>query len=129
MYKRQTLDSTLGHLSYAINFTTGSVPKAPVYSGSNSYPSATGSPRRNPKQFYTGHVGKMAQYASGGNAIGGKTLVGELGPEQWISRDGKHHKFVGLHGMEVIDTKPCLLYTSNLFSRMRRPVLMSWSRV
>ena len=56
-----TLDSTLGHLSYAINFTTGSVPKAPVYSGSNSYPSATGSPRRNPKQFYTGHVGKMAQ--------------------------------------------------------------------
>lgn len=101
-----TLDSTLGHLSYAINFTTGSVPKAPVYSGSNSYPSATGSPRRNPKQFYTGHVGKMTQYASGGNAIGGKTLVGELGPEQWISRDGKHHKFVGLHGMEVIDTKP-----------------------
>lgn len=101
-----TLDSTLGHLSYAINFTTGSVPKAPVYSGSNSYPSATGSPRRNPKQFYTGHVGKMAQYASGGNAIGGKTLVGELGPEQWISRDGKHSKFVGLHGMEVINTKP-----------------------
>ena len=100
------LDSTLGHLSYAINFTTGSVPSAPVYSGSNSYPSATGSPRRNPKQFYTGHVGKMTQYASGGNAIGGKTLVGELGPEQWISRDGKHHKFVGLHGMEVIDTKP-----------------------
>lgn len=101
-----TLDSTLGHLSYAINFTTGSVPKAPVYSGSNSYPSATGSPRRNPKQFYTGHVGKMTQYASGGNAIGGKTLVGELGPEQWISRDGKHSKFVGLHGMEVINTKP-----------------------
>lgn len=100
------LDSTLGHLSYAINFTTGSVPNAPVYSGSNSYPSATGSPRRNPKQFYTGHVGKMTQYASGGNAVGGKTLVGELGPEQWISRDGKHHKFVGLHGMEVIDTKP-----------------------
>ena len=101
-----TLDSTLGHLSYAINFTTGSVPKAPVYSGSNSYPSATGSPRRNPKQFYTGHVGKMTQYASGGNAVGGKTLVGELGPEQWISRDGKHSKFVGLHGMEVINTKP-----------------------
>lgn len=100
------VDSTLGHLSYAINFTKGSVPSAPVYSGSNSYPSATGSPRRNPKQFYTGHVGKMTQYASGGNAIGGKTLVGELGPEQWISRDGKHHKFVGLHGMEVIDTKP-----------------------
>ena len=57
-------------------------------------------------QDFTGHVGKMTQYASGGNAVGGKTLVGELGPEQWISRDGKHSKFVGLHGMEVIDTKP-----------------------
>ena len=60
----------------------------------------------NKKQDFTGHVGKMTQYASGGNAVGGKTLVGELGPEQWISRDGKHSKFVGLHGMEVIDTKP-----------------------
>lgn len=57
-------------------------------------------------QDFTGHVGKMTQYASGGNAVGGKTLVGELGPEQWISRDGKHSKFVGLHGMEVINTKP-----------------------
>lgn len=60
----------------------------------------------NKKQGFTGHVGKMTQYASGGNAVGGKTLVGELGPEQWISRDGKHSKFVGLHGMEVINTKP-----------------------
>lgn len=60
----------------------------------------------NKKQDFTGHVGKMTQYASGGNAVGGKTLVGELGPEQWISRDGKRSKFVGLHGMEVIDTKP-----------------------
>lgn len=60
----------------------------------------------NKKQDFTGHVGKMTQYASGGNAVGGKTLVGELGPEQWISRDGKHSKFVGLHGMEVINTKP-----------------------
>lgn len=60
----------------------------------------------NKKQDFTGHVGKMTQYASGGNAVGGKTLVGELGPEQWISRDGEHSKFVGLHGMEVINTKP-----------------------
>lgn len=60
----------------------------------------------NKKQDFTGHVGKMTQYASGGNAVGGKTLVGELGPEQWISRDGKRSKFVGLHGMEVINTKP-----------------------
>lgn len=60
----------------------------------------------NKKQGFTGHVGKMTQYASGGNAVGGKTLVGELGPEQWISRDGKHSKFVGLRGMEVINTKP-----------------------
>lgn len=60
----------------------------------------------NKKQDFTGHVGKMTQYASGGNAVGGKTLVGELGPEQWISRDGKHSKFVGLRGMEVINTKP-----------------------
>lgn len=60
----------------------------------------------NKKQDFAGHVGKMTQYASGGNAVGGKTLVGELGPEQWISRDGKRSKFVGLHGMEVIDTKP-----------------------
>lgn len=62
--------------------------------------------RRTGNQGYSGRVGKMTQYASGGNAVGGKTLVGELGPEQWISRDGKHSKFVGLHGMEVIDTKP-----------------------
>lgn len=60
----------------------------------------------NKTQDFAGHVGKMTQYASGGNAVGGKTLVGELGPEQWISRDGKRSKFVGLHGMEVIDTKP-----------------------
>ena len=60
----------------------------------------------NKKQDFAGHVGEMTQYASGGNAVGGKTLVGELGPEQWISRDGKRSKFVGLHGMEVIDTKP-----------------------
>lgn len=60
----------------------------------------------NKGQDFAGHVGKMTQYASGGNAVGGKTLVGELGPEQWISRDGKRSKFVGLHGMEVIDTKP-----------------------
>ena len=59
----------------------------------------------NKKQGFTGHVGKMTQYASGGQSVGGKTLVGELGPEQWISRDGKHSKIVGKHGMEVIDTK------------------------
>lgn len=59
----------------------------------------------NKTQDFAGHVGKMTQYASGGQSVGGKTLVGELGPEQWISRDGKHSKIVGKHGMEVIDTK------------------------
>lgn len=54
---------------------------------------------------YTGFTGTMTGMASGGQSVGGKTLVGELGPEQWISRDGKHSKIVGKHGMEVIDTK------------------------
>lgn len=54
---------------------------------------------------YTGFTGTMTGMASGGKSVGGKTLVGELGPEQWISRDGKHSKIVGKHGMEVIDTK------------------------
>ena len=54
---------------------------------------------------YMGQTGKMHGMASGGQSLGGKTLVGELGPEQWISRDGKHSKIVGKHGMEVIDTK------------------------
>lgn len=54
---------------------------------------------------YTGFTGNMTGMASGGQSVGGKTLVGELGPEQWISRDGKHSKIVGKHGMEVIDTK------------------------
>ena len=54
---------------------------------------------------YTGLTGTMTGMASGGQSVGGKTLVGELGPEQWISRDGKHSKIVGKHGMEVIDTK------------------------
>ena len=54
---------------------------------------------------YTGFPGTMTGMASGGQSVGGKTLVGELGPEQWISRDGKHSKIVGKHGMEVIDTK------------------------
>ena len=54
---------------------------------------------------YTGFTGTMTGMASGGQSVGGNTLVGELGPEQWISRDGKHSKIVGKHGMEVIDTK------------------------
>lgn len=62
--------------------------------------------RRVGNQGYAGYIGKMRGMASGGQSIGGKTLVGELGPEQWISRDGKHSKIVGLHGMEVIYTKP-----------------------
>ena len=107
---KKYVNSRFSNLSYPVNFTLGSVPNAPVYS-------ATATPSQiqhdiksrregNKKQDFAGHVGKMTQYASGGNAVGGKTLVGELGPEQWISRDGKRSKIVGLHGMEVIDTKP-----------------------
>lgn len=107
---KKYVNSRFSNLSYPVNFTLGSVPNAPVYS-------ATATPSQiqrdiksrregNKKQDFTGHVGKMTQYASGGNAVGGKTLVGELGPEQWISRDGKRSKIVGIHGMEVIDTKP-----------------------
>ena len=107
---KKYVNSRFSNLSYPVNFTLGSVPNAPVYS-------ATATPSQiqhdiksrregNKKQGFAGHVGKMTQYASGGNAVGGKTLVGELGPEQWISRDGKRSKIVGIHGMEVIDTKP-----------------------
>lgn len=107
---KKYVNSRFSNLSYPVNFTLGSVPNAPVYS-------ATATPAQiqhdiksrregNKKQGFAGHVGKMTQYASGGNAVGGKTLVGELGPEQWISRDGKRSKIVGIHGMEVIDTKP-----------------------
>lgn len=55
---------------------------------------------------FVGQTGKMTGMATGGKSLGGKTLVGELGPEQWISRDGKHSKIVGKHGMEVINTRP-----------------------
>ena len=44
--------------------------------------------------------------AAGGRSTGGKTLVGELGRELWISRDGKNKKIVGKDGMEVINMKP-----------------------
>ena len=45
--------------------------------------------------------------ASGGKrSHGGKTLVGELGRELWISRDGKRQKVVGKNGMEVITMRP-----------------------
>lgn len=103
-------NSRFSNMSYAINFTMGSVPSAPVYSATATKSQKEHDIRSrregNKGQEFTGRVGRMTQYASGGNATGGKTLVGELGPEQWISRDGKHSKFVGLHGMEVIDTKP-----------------------
>lgn len=58
---------------------------------------------------YTGITGKMLprnSMASGGRSPGGKTLVGELGRELWISRDGKNKKIVGKDGMEVINMKP-----------------------
>lgn len=51
---------------------------------------------------YAGIPGKMNSMASGGRSTGGKTLVGELGRELWISRDGKRQKIVGKNGMEVI---------------------------
>lgn len=61
------------------------------------------------KSGYTGITGKMLprnSMASGGRSPGGKTLVGELGRELWISRDGKNKKIVGKDGMEVINMKP-----------------------
>lgn len=54
---------------------------------------------------YTGITGKMDSMASGGRSRGGKTLVGELGRELWISRDGKRQKIVGAKGMEVIQMR------------------------
>lgn len=51
---------------------------------------------------YAGIPGKMTSMAGGGRSTGGKTLVGELGRELWISRDGKRQKIVGKNGMEVI---------------------------
>ena len=51
---------------------------------------------------YTGVTGNMTAMAGGGKSKGGKTLVGELGRELWISRDGKRQKLVGENGMEVI---------------------------
>lgn len=70
---------------------------------------------------YVGQTGKMHGMASGGQSLGGKTLVGELGPEQWISRDGKHSKIVGLNGMEVINTKPGdAIVPANLTAQLMR---------
>lgn len=101
-------NSRFSNMSYPVNFTLGSMPSVPGLNigggGNTKNDNKKGKGKKG--QGFTGHVGKMTQYASGGNAVGGKTLVGELGPEQWISRDGKHSKIVGLHGMEVIDTKP-----------------------
>lgn len=70
---------------------------------------------------YVGQTGKMHGMASGGQSLGGKTLVGELGPEQWISRDGKHSKIVGFNGMEVINTKPGdAIVPANLTAQLMR---------
>ena len=70
---------------------------------------------------YMGQTGKMHGMASGGQSLGGKTLVGELGPEQWISRDGKHSKIVGLNGMEVINTRPGdAIVPANLTAQLMR---------
>lgn len=70
---------------------------------------------------YMGQTGKMHGMASGGQSLGGKTLVGELGPEQWISRDGKHSKIVGLNGMEVINTRPGdAIVPANLTAKLMR---------
>lgn len=95
-------------VTYTINEVTH---KSVVYDGSTTTGGTTGGgsyePGKNPYTggpTYTGRVGKMTAYASGGNTKGGKTLVGELGPELWIARDGKSQKVVGKHGMEVIDT-------------------------
>ena len=58
---------------------------------------------------YSGITGSMPllnSMASGGQSKGGRTLVGELGRELWISRDGKNKKIVGKDGMEVINMKP-----------------------
>lgn len=54
---------------------------------------------------YTGVSGSMTAMAGGGKSKGGKTLVGELGRELWISRDGKRQKLVGKNGMEVISMR------------------------
>lgn len=86
--KSKTVTITVNKRTYETTTTGNSAP------GKNKY---TGG--------YTGFTGNMTGMASGGQSVGGKTLVGELGPEQWISRDGKHSKIVGKHGMEVIDTK------------------------
>lgn len=55
---------------------------------------------------YKGIIGKMRNMAGGGRSRGGRTLVGELGRELWISRDGKHQRVVGKNGMEIIRMQP-----------------------
>lgn len=76
------------------------------------------------KSGYSGITGKMTpltSMASGGQSTGGDTLVGELGRELWISRDGKNKKIVGKHGMEVINTKPGdAIVPNNLTERLIR---------
>lgn len=98
--KSKTVTHTINEVTrrsivYAGSTTTGTTTGGNYKPGQNGY---TNGPA------YTGQVGKMTAYASGGNTKGGKTLVGELGPELWIARDGKSQKVVGKHGMEVIDT-------------------------
>lgn len=48
----------------------------------------------------------MRNMAGGGQSRGGRTLVGELGRELWISRDGKRQRVVGKDGMEIIRMQP-----------------------
>ena len=55
---------------------------------------------------YAGITGKMRNMAAGGQSRGGRTLVGELGRELWISRDGKRQRVVGNNGMEIIRMQP-----------------------
>ena len=93
-----------------VNTTTNRVINSVSTSSSGLYtPSGTLDPLKDPSSVifgrYAGVTGKMRNMAIGGQSRGGRTLVGELGPELWISRDGKHQRVVGKNGMEVIRMK------------------------
>lgn len=114
------------HPTVRVSMAVDPLPKIISSNTSSATKSSSASSNSNSikKSGYSGITGKMTpltSMASGGQSAGGDTLVGELGRELWISRDGKNKKIVGKHGMEVINTKPGdAIVPNNLTERLIR---------
>ena len=92
--KANSIASGTRTIKFDVKYNTSTVP-VPTTSGTTD----TNFVGPVQKQGYAGIAGAMA---FGGRSNGGRTLVGELGRELYISRDGKQKRIVGKNGMEVI---------------------------